>query len=94
MDIGETEMENNESDKMNTTDVSMLIAGIAAALATIIYSLKHIKKSTCCGSSCTQVVVDAPQVHEESTPSTLSDLMETLDIAGVLDHNILHHTDV
>ena len=43
---------------MSATDVSMVIAGVAAALASIIYSLKHVKKSKCCGASCEQEVED------------------------------------
>ena len=39
---------------MNTQDITLLIGAIGATIATIIYSLKHIKKSNCCGSSCSQ----------------------------------------
>ena len=39
-------------------DISMIIAGAAAAFATIIYSCKHVKKSNCCGFSCEQEVIE------------------------------------
>ena len=39
---------------MNTQDITLLIAAIGAMLGSVIYSLKHVKKSDCCGSSCTQ----------------------------------------
>ena len=39
---------------METQDITLIIASIGATIASIIYSLKHVKKSDCCGSSCTQ----------------------------------------
>ena len=41
---------------MNAEAVSLIIASIGACIASIIYSLKHIRKSDCCGNSCQQVV--------------------------------------
>ena len=43
---------------MDTADISIIIAGISSLLVAVIYSLKHIQKSTCCGSKCSQVVLD------------------------------------
>ena len=46
-------MENTTSETptptISPTDAGMLIAGIASAIAAIVYSLKHVKKSNCCG---------------------------------------------
>tara|TARA_R110000822_G_scaffold216329_1_gene351021 strand:- start:1033 stop:1203 length:171 start_codon:yes stop_codon:yes gene_type:complete len=39
---------------MDTEDITLLITAIGAMLASVIYSLKHIKTSNCCGNSCTQ----------------------------------------
>ena len=43
----------------DTTNVGLLIAGIAAAVVSVVYALRHLKTSQCCGFSCTQVVTDA-----------------------------------
>ena len=43
-------------------DDMVIIAGAAAALVSIIYSMKHIKKSSCWGVKCTQAVVD--EIHD------------------------------
>ena len=55
----------NNDDGMSATDVSMVIGGVAAALASIIYSLKHVKKSRCCGASCEQEVVEDEEELEK-----------------------------
>tara|TARA_R110002126_G_C10359265_1_gene492409 strand:- start:227 stop:460 length:234 start_codon:yes stop_codon:yes gene_type:complete len=55
----------NNDDGMSATDVSMVVAGVAAALASIIYSLKHVKKSRCCGASCEQEVVEDEEELEK-----------------------------
>ena len=53
-------MENTTSETttptISPTDAGMLIAGIASAIAAIVYSLKHVRKSKCCGGffSCEQ----------------------------------------
>ena len=41
---------------METNEVALVISSIAAAIGAIVYSLKHVKKSECCGSSCVQEV--------------------------------------
>ena len=43
----------------DTTNVGLLVAGIAAAVVSVVYALRHLKTSQCCGFSCTQVVTDA-----------------------------------
>ena len=47
---------------METQDITLIIASIAAAIASIIYSLKHVKKSSCWGSSCVQQVEITPLI--------------------------------
>lgn len=42
------------------TNTGMLVAGVAAAIVSIVYACRHLKTSTCCGFSCEQAVVDAP----------------------------------
>ena len=39
---------------MESQDITLIIAAVAAALGSIIYSMKHVKNSNCCGSSCNQ----------------------------------------
>ena len=43
-------------------EISLMLAALGACVASIIYSFKHIKSSSCLGSSCSQVVVDAPVI--------------------------------
>ena len=45
-----------------TTNAGLLVAGVAAAVVSIVYALRHLKTSQCCGFSCTQAIVDAPVV--------------------------------
>ena len=45
---------------MSESETSLIIGAIAMAIASVVYSMKHIKKSECCGSTCTQVVLDSP----------------------------------
>ena len=42
--------------KMETQDITLIIASVGATIASIIYSLKHVKKSDCCGAGCVQEV--------------------------------------
>ena len=54
-------MENNtnsNNSSINSSDIALVLAGISSLLVAVIYSLKHIRESTCCGSKCTQVVLD------------------------------------
>ena len=43
-------------------NTGMLVAGLADAVVSIVYALRHLKTSQCCGFSCEQEVVDAPHV--------------------------------
>lgn len=56
--MSETDIENG----MTTSDISLLIGGVAAAIASIIYSAKHIKHSECFGGffKCDQKVECSP----------------------------------
>tara|TARA_B110000285_G_scaffold115915_1_gene131327 strand:- start:1711 stop:2001 length:291 start_codon:yes stop_codon:yes gene_type:complete len=79
------------------TDISIIIGGVAAAFATIVYSLKHIKKSSCLGFNCEQVVVDDhpdPQLpcdHVEDVEQNNSDILTLTDL---LTHNIILNSEV
>ena len=48
--------------KDQAESIGLILAGIAAAVVSIVYSCRHLKTSKCCGFSCTQEVVDTPQV--------------------------------
>ena len=93
-------MESNTSDTEPTiyspTDISLLIGGIAAAFATIVYSCKHIKKSKCCGFSCEQVVVDDPSDDIQPQLNLVVDEnnSETLKILDLAKHNIVVNSEV
>lgn len=60
-------MDNNNQTKDNqltTSDVSLIVASTASAIAVVVYSLKHVKNSSCFGGffKCSQVVVvDEPE---------------------------------
>ena len=45
---------------MNPQDITLIIASIGATIASIIYSMKHVKKSNCCGATCVQDVEKNP----------------------------------
>tara|TARA_R110000822_G_scaffold20158_1_gene64931 strand:- start:1598 stop:1798 length:201 start_codon:yes stop_codon:yes gene_type:complete len=47
------------------SDVGMIVAAVAAAVASILYSAKHVKKSRCCGMSCEQEVETDEDEEEE-----------------------------
>lgn len=49
----------------NSNEVALIISAVAASMATIVYSFKHVKKSNCCGSTCEQVIVDAPKTPKQ-----------------------------
>ena len=55
-------MENNtnsNNSSINSSDIALILAGISSLVVAIIYSLKHIRESSCCGSSCKQVMMDS-----------------------------------
>jgi len=39
---------------MDSNEVALIISAIAASIASIVYSMKHVKTSKCCGASCQQ----------------------------------------
>jgi len=39
---------------MEAQSVALIIGSIGGLIASVIYSLKHIRKSECCGSECVQ----------------------------------------
>lgn len=45
-------------------EVALMLAALGAMVASIVYSFKHIKSSSCLGSKCQQEVVDV--VHVEN----------------------------
>jgi hypothetical protein len=45
-------------------EIALMLAALGAMVASIIYSFKHIKSSSCLGSKCQQEVVDV--VHIEN----------------------------
>tara|TARA_R110001606_G_scaffold96883_2_gene214299 strand:- start:2917 stop:3111 length:195 start_codon:yes stop_codon:yes gene_type:complete len=55
---------------MDTSSVALIITAIAGSIATIVYSAKHIKKSSCCGASCEQV----PTLTPLQTPVPLKNI--------------------
>lgn len=56
---------------LNTSEVSLIIGATASAIAVIVYSLKHVQKSSCCGGffKCNQIVIDDPCTEPEPTPT-------------------------
>lgn len=62
--MSETEENIDYSGFTQSSDIvgyGAMFAGIAGAIATIIYAMKHIKSSSCLGSKCEQqVVVEIP----------------------------------
>tara|TARA_R110000787_G_scaffold72175_3_gene161037 strand:- start:182 stop:463 length:282 start_codon:yes stop_codon:yes gene_type:complete len=92
----ESNTSNTEKTIYSPTDISLLIGGIAAAFATIVYSCKHIKKSKCCGFSCEQVVVDDPSDDIQPQLNLVVDEnnSETLKILDLVKHNIVVNSEV
>tara|TARA_R110002096_G_scaffold182282_2_gene360008 strand:- start:99 stop:338 length:240 start_codon:yes stop_codon:yes gene_type:complete len=45
-------------------EIALMLAALGAMVASIVYSFKHIKSSSCLGSKCQQEVVDV--VHVEN----------------------------
>ena len=44
-------------------EVSLMLAALGAMVASIVYSFKHIKSSSCLGSKCQQEVVDVVRIE-------------------------------
>jgi hypothetical protein len=96
MEISEAPSYDIQSPIYSPTDISLLIAGIAAAFATIVYSCKHIKKSDCCGVSCEQVVLDEPCDGEHELNPVVDDTASNSEIIkqlGQLTHKIEHNSE-
>lgn len=60
--------EADPASQPSIADYSLIIGGIAAALASIIYSLKHVKScNSCCGLfACNQDTNDCPETDNET----------------------------
>lgn len=54
---------------MDSNEVALIISAVAASLASIIYSFKHVKKSNCCGNTCEQAIPDMPNVSRQRSRS-------------------------
>jgi hypothetical protein len=39
---------------MEAQDITLILASIGGLICSVIYAMKHIKKSECCGSKCIQ----------------------------------------
>lgn len=50
---------------MNAEAITLIIASVGALIASVIYSLKHIKKSECCGGKCVQDTMECGENHIE-----------------------------
>ena len=69
-------LHSNGTDTFTAEEVSIMIAAIGAAIASVVYSFKHIKSSTCCAGffECEQIVEDEVYVEEreEEKPHEIS----------------------
>ena len=59
------------SPGMSATDTAMIIAGVSSAIVAIVYSLRHLSKSSCCCISCDQVVGDIQQEQNQEINNRL-----------------------
>ena len=65
------------TDGMNAEEAAIMIAAIGAAIASVVYSFKHIKSSTCCAGffECEQETeheVYIEEVEREDKPHEIS----------------------
>ena len=58
---------------MDSESLGILLGGLSAIIASLLYAFKNIKESSCCGSRCKQVVIDA---HGNAVKSSICDLKE------------------
>ena len=67
--MSETEM----SENLSPSEVALILGSVASAIAAIVYSMKHVKKSSCCSGcfKCQQVVVDEPCPELEPEPEQI-----------------------
>ena len=56
---------------LNATELGVLFGGISSVLGVLIYFTKNIKESSCCGTTCKQVVIDNGNVVRASATSTI-----------------------
>ena len=63
------------TENISAEGVSLVIGGVAAAIASIVYSLKHVKHSSCCLGfvECDQKVLVE---KEQETPNPLITITE------------------
>lgn len=65
----------NGKDGIDAEEAAIMIAAIGAAVASVVYSLKHIKSSRCCAGffSCEQAVENEVYIEErEEKPREIS----------------------
>ena len=55
---------------METSAVALVITAVFGGIASIIYSLKHIKKSECCGNKCIQETENIESITIENITQT------------------------
>ena len=62
------------TENISAEGVSLVLAGVAAAIASVVYSLKHVKHSSCCLGlfECDQKVV----IEKEETPNPFITITE------------------
>jgi hypothetical protein len=62
---------------MSPEAVGLLITAIFGGIASIIYSFKSVKKSTCCGATCEQTVTDSPRGSVKKPATVIQVLGDT-----------------
>lgn len=60
---------------MESNEVALILSAVAASLASIIYSMKHIRRSNCCGNTCEQTVDGVPVTPRTRARSQASVVM-------------------
>ena len=93
MDIGESYMNKTDAELYSATDISLMLGGIAAAIATIVYSLKHVKQSSCLCFKCSQVVVDEIEPMVELNHDN-DDMIHLSQIEALMKSNIITNSEV
>lgn len=56
---------------MDSESLGILLGGLSAIIASLLYAFKNIKESSCCGSRCKQVVIDS---HGNAVKNSISDI--------------------
>lgn len=73
---------NNENDIYSPEGIALMIAGISAAIVSVVYSFKSVKHSDCGWFSCDQVVEDDFSVDD------------IIKIEEKIKHKIFESTDL